>query len=298
MIFRRPLLVANPYAGPPRRKRALAALLESFSRRFPEGIVISSLPETALDLPKDRDLLAIYGGDGTVHRVAGLSPPPSLPLLVLPGGTGNVLARHLGLTPSRYSPDSLWDQLPLAQPYPVRPGRLGSRPFVLMAGAGWDGLAVRRVTGKRLLGSLAYYRAGLSALLSRDLPRFSVTLTLPDGKKLRKDDVRWCLASRLPPYLGPFRTPMEERPDSPLIQVTLVCGHRAGIVGAFAGLLPGVPTLLRPFSLTVRTVAFRETPEGGPIPFQADGEAISPSLSLGTGDEILTFLRFPPAGEV
>ena len=297
MIFRRPLLVANPHAGPPRRRRALGTLLDSFLRRFPEGIVVRSLPETPLDLPKDRDLLVIYGGDGTVHRIAGLSPPPALPILVLPGGTGNVLASHLGLSPFRFSPDSLWDRLPQARPYPVRLGLLGLRPFALMAGAGWDGLAVRLVSGKSLLGTLAYYRAGLASLLSGDLPQFSVTLTLPDGQKLRINKVRWCLASRLPPYLGPFRITTEEAPDSPLIHITLVCGNRLGIVAAFAGLLPGVPAPLRPFSRIVRSVTFHESPGGSAIPFQADGEGVPSAATLETTGTVLTFLRFPPSGQ-
>ncbi len=294
MIFSRPILVANPHAGPPGRRRALAPLLQSFARRFPEGMVLQSLPENRLDIPKDRDLLAVYGGDGTVHRIAGLSPPSSLPILVLPGGTGNVLARHLGLSPFRFSPELLWSRLPKAETIPVRPGTLGTRRFLLMAGAGWDGLAVRRIFGKPLLGSLAYYLAGLSALFSRDLPLFSVTLTLPGGAEVRREGVRWCLISRLPPYLGPFRAILQEPPDTPLLQATLVSGGRLGIVAAFAGFLPGIPKVFRPFSLTIRAARFLDSPNGGGVPFQADGEAVPSVDSIGTAEETLTFLRFPP----
>ena len=296
MIFRRPLLIANPGAGPRRRRAAFAPLLDSFMARFPEGLVLRSLPELStenfFDRYSDRDLLVVYGGDGTVHRILGLSPPSQLPLLVLPGGTGNVLSRYLGIPPLLTHPDTLWDRLPRAGLLRVRPGLAGSRPFLLMAGAGWDGLAVRRIRGKFLLGSLSYYLAGLASLLSSDLPTFSLTLTLENGHQVTRTAVRWCLASRLPPYLGPFRSFPDDRPDLPHLNLTLVCGGRWGIVTAFAGLLPGAPVWMRPFALKVREVVFHPSPEGGEIPFQADGEAIASAPRLALAGSVLSLLSF------
>ncbi|MCL4485714.1 MAG: hypothetical protein M1537_05165 [Nitrospirae bacterium] len=301
MNFRRPLLVVNFGAGSRRRRAGLSLLLDSFADRFPEGIILPSLPASSLspffDRYADRDLLAVYGGDGSVHRAAGLFPPSSLPILVLPGGTGNVLARYLGTPPVFPSPASLWEELPRAGRLFLRPGMAGLRPFLLMAGAGWDGLAVRLVLGKSRLGSLAYYLAGLSSLLSRSLPRFSVTLTLEDGREISQTNVRWCLASRLPPYLGPFRTPGPDRPDSSLLHLTLVCGGRGNIVSAFAGLLPGAPEFLRPRSFKVREVVFHPSPGGGEIPFQADGEVLPSVPKVATSRSLLSFLCFRPDTE-
>ena len=302
MIFRRPLLIANPGAGSRRRRAALGPLLDSFMAKFPEGLVLRSLPESPpenfFDRYSDRDLLVVYGGDGTVHRVLGLSPPSELPILVLPGGTGNVLSRYLAIPPFLSNPDILWERLPRAGVLRVRPGLAGSRPFLLMAGAGWDGLAVRRITGKFLLGSLSYYLAGLASLLSPDLPTFSLTLTLENGHQVTRTSVRWCLASRLPPYLGPFRAFPDDRPDLPRINLTLVCGGRWKIVTAFAGLLPGAPGWIRPFSLKVREVVFHPTARGGEIPFQADGEAIASAGRLALSGSVLSLLSFRPVDQI
>lgn len=41
------------------------------------------------------DVLAVYGGDGTIGEVANVLVGTDLPLMVLPGGTGNAFARSL-----------------------------------------------------------------------------------------------------------------------------------------------------------------------------------------------------------
>lgn len=42
------------------------------------------------------DLIAIYGGDGTVSRLVSALDDPAVPILVLPGGTANALAHEVG----------------------------------------------------------------------------------------------------------------------------------------------------------------------------------------------------------
>ena len=49
------------------------------------------------DIPTSADLLAVYGGDGTVMNVVGSLIDKNLPLAILPGGTGNALAHKLGI---------------------------------------------------------------------------------------------------------------------------------------------------------------------------------------------------------
>ena len=42
-------------------------------------------------------VLGVYGGDGSVSRMAGLARRYGVPLLVMPGGTFNHFARSIGL---------------------------------------------------------------------------------------------------------------------------------------------------------------------------------------------------------
>jgi diacylglycerol kinase family enzyme len=297
----RPLLVVNPVAGPWWRRRELPGLLESFRRRFPRGKILeTSLSEPALSreaIPAGTDLLVVKGGDGTVHRIVQRPLPSGLPILVLPGGTGNVLARFLGVPPA---PEEIWNQLPNSRICRIRPGRVGQRLFLIMAGIGWDGHAADIVSGKWLLGPVAYYMAGLRALLSPGLPRFSVRITTSTGGQKSFDNVLWCLASRLPPYIGPFSVQTRETPDQDTLTVTLISGSRLGIPLAFASFLPGVPPLLSGTQFQAHSLAIFSHVEhsrasaSAEIPIQADGESVPFSPTISVSCDSLPFLYYPP----
>ena len=81
------------------------------------------------------DLVLASGGDGTVTACVGGVAGSGIPLGVLPCGTGNLLARNLGL------PLSLDQALTVALTGSDRRldvGMANGRPFVVMAGIGFD----------------------------------------------------------------------------------------------------------------------------------------------------------------
>ncbi len=296
----RPLLAVNPVAGPWWRRRELPDLLESFRRRFPRGkVLVTSRSGPALSreaIPADTDLLVVKGGDGTVHRIIQDPLPSGLPVLVLPGGTGNVLSRFLNVPPA---PEEIWTQLRNSRICRIRPGKVGQRLFLIMAGIGWDGHAADNVSGKWLLGPVAYYMAGFRALLSPGLPRFSVRITTPTGAERSFDHVLWCLASRLPPYIGPFSVQTRETPDQDTLTVTLISGSRLGIPLAFASFLPGVPPFIGGIQFQAHSLTISSSPDPSrasaseEIPIQADGESVPFSPTISVSCDSLSFLYFP-----
>jgi YegS/Rv2252/BmrU family lipid kinase len=81
------------------------------------------------------DLLLASGGDGTITACVGGVAGSGVPLGVLPCGTGNLLARNLGL------PLTLDEALAVALTGADRRldvGAANGRPFVVMAGIGFD----------------------------------------------------------------------------------------------------------------------------------------------------------------
>jgi YegS/Rv2252/BmrU family lipid kinase len=81
------------------------------------------------------DLVLASGGDGTITACVGGIAGSGVPLGVLPCGTGNLLARNLGL------PLSLDEALAVALTGSDRRldvGAANGRPFVVMAGIGFD----------------------------------------------------------------------------------------------------------------------------------------------------------------
>lgn len=106
MVGKRFVLLVNPRGG---RRRGLA-LTRRIEPRFANAgasldVHVTQGPGHATQLARTLDLrgldgLCLIGGDGTVHEVAnGLlqrDDRASIPLGLIPGGTGNSLALHLG----------------------------------------------------------------------------------------------------------------------------------------------------------------------------------------------------------
>lgn len=107
-------------------------------------------------------LVLASGGDGTVTACAAALASSGVPLAILPSGTGNLLARNLGL------PLSLRAALAVALTGSDRRldvGIANGSPFLVMAGVGFDARALDSSAPlKRRLGWAAYYLAALPHL--------------------------------------------------------------------------------------------------------------------------------------
>ena len=180
------MLIYNPVSGPGSRD----GQLERIRRILSEGtralaLAPTEAPEHATDLARDAaasgcDLVAVLGGDGTVNEaVQGLAGCPNTALLVLPGGTANVLVRELGLPTDANAVAAL---LPILQQRSIRLGLAESaggykRYFLLMCGAGLDAAIAARTTPpmKRKYGQAAFWLRGAQQAL-RPFPTVRVVL--------------------------------------------------------------------------------------------------------------------------
>ena len=138
------------------------------------------------------DLVLVLGGDGTIRHVAGELAGSGVPLGILPTGTGNLLARNLGLPIGSGVRDlasiaitgrsrridvgwveadgpSLEQTAAIARIAPDSHAFAGSTPFLVIAGMGFDA-AVMHSAGrglKRTMGWGAYVVSGLRYLRRR-----------------------------------------------------------------------------------------------------------------------------------
>ncbi|WP_382308710.1 diacylglycerol/lipid kinase family protein [Herbiconiux sp. UC225_62] len=115
------------------------------------------------------DLVCAMGGDGTVRAVAGVLRGTGIPYGLLPSGTGNLLARNLGL-PLNSLPDAVEIAL-LGQDRAIDVGTATfddgeERVFVVMGGVGLDAQIMDNTDDelKKKVGWGAYVAAGAPAL--------------------------------------------------------------------------------------------------------------------------------------
>jgi diacylglycerol kinase (ATP) len=110
-------------------------------------------------------LVVAWGGDGTINEVASALAFDEVPLGIIPSGSGNGLARELGVSkrPERALADAL-----AALPRPMDIGEIDDRLFVNIAGIGVDAHVASQFNapGNERRGLLTYARITARALLT------------------------------------------------------------------------------------------------------------------------------------
>jgi YegS/Rv2252/BmrU family lipid kinase len=108
MTRRKFAVIVNPRAGCGRRAQGLQRILSQIEKHDVElAVHATSRPGHATEIVAQEsfagvDAILSLGGDGTLHEVVnGLmkrQQPDAIPLGILPGGTGNAVLEHLGIT--------------------------------------------------------------------------------------------------------------------------------------------------------------------------------------------------------
>jgi diacylglycerol kinase (ATP) len=183
----RALLIVNP--GARRASAGQSRAMDAFARaRIACEVIRTEAPGHATGIARERardfDAVFTLGGDGTAMEVmtalAGAGPPVG----ILPGGTGNVLARSFGipLRIDRAVPALLGGREAL-----IDLGRLDDgRRFAIGVGVGLDEKMIAGASKamKRRAGIVAYVWSATAALLR--MQKFAVRLTV-DGKVYERD---------------------------------------------------------------------------------------------------------------
>lgn len=99
------------------------------------------------------DLIGVAGGDGTVHEAVEGLIDSGTPVLVIPCGTENVVAKYLGI---RLNASRLWDIFTGNGVREFRAMEANGRNVLFVCGLGLDGEIIRAVSGRRK-GHISYW---------------------------------------------------------------------------------------------------------------------------------------------
>ncbi len=162
-------------------------------------------------------LVVICGGDGTLLACLHTLVGSDIPVALIPLGTGNLLARNLGV------PTDLEDALAVAIDGVDRRidcGRVDDHPFAVMAGIGFDAAMMADATEglKRFAGWPAYAASGLRHL--RD-PMMRVQLRIDDGPPMRRR-ARTVLIGNVGRLQGGLELLLDAEADDGLLDVVVV----------------------------------------------------------------------------
>ncbi len=158
----------------------------------------------ALVSDKTRQVRAVVtaGGDGTANLVAQLAPP-DVPLIPLPLGTENLLARYLGYTAS---PDQIADAISACHVRPFDAGVCNGQLFLLMVGCGFDAEVVRRLHTARKghISHLTYAAPIFQTVWDYPYPTLSISYheAEADDDSWQQVEAKWAFIINLPRYAG------------------------------------------------------------------------------------------------
>jgi diacylglycerol kinase (ATP) len=178
------------------------------------------------------DAIVAAGGDGTIRQVAAALLGADTPLGIVPVGTGNVLAHEIGLAPKS---DAIARMLLHGPAASVMCAQANKEPFLLMAGAGFDGRVIAALDHrfKSYVGKAAYAGPILGALV-RPMDMLTVIL---DGTR---HEASWAVIANARHYGGRYvlapHTGIQERG---LQAVLFKARNRAVLVGQVLSLVMG-----------------------------------------------------------
>lgn len=194
---RRVYVIANPAAGQGNfdikelNARFHAADIEwevSFTKKWGDA---EKMARRALE--EGTDVIAAYGGDGTVAEVGGAILGSGVPLAILPGGTANVMAVELGLPLSFGEALNVicYEELTLR---PVDVGKVDEQHFMLRLSIGLEARMVEGAdrTMKDRLGTLAYALSALKALATPQVIHYEFEI---DGQSLSEEGIACVIAN-------------------------------------------------------------------------------------------------------
>ncbi|HVP09783.1 MAG TPA: diacylglycerol kinase family protein [Phycisphaerae bacterium] len=233
--------------------------------------------------------LVVVGGDGTVNEVVSGLTTGRVPILVVPSGTENILAKYLGI---RLDGDLLWRIMVSGRTVGLDIAELVSsagagadeasspsrRPFLLVGGVGFDARIAHDVGRRRQelmhlngghISYWTYFGPGLRALWQYHPPLLSVEV---DGRRFYRGPAQ-VLVGNVPRYAMGLRPAYRARPDDGLLDVCIFeLRRRVSVLRHLANLLlrRHMKTTGVHYSQGRHIRVFAET---GSVPVQVDGDA-------------------------
>ncbi|MFE2515714.1 diacylglycerol kinase family protein [Streptomyces mirabilis] len=219
-------VIFNPTVTGKADREKLLRILEQHGHRAPAFIeTTADDPGTGQAAGAVRDgatLVVVCGGDGTVRAAADALAGSGIPLVVVPCGTGNLLARNLGLP---LTPVTALDAALSGTPHRLDLGRIegdGLAPthFAAMSGAGLDA-AMLEHTDDRAKSAVGWPAYLLAVIGSLSTPRMRLTVRLDDAPVLHRT-ARMVLVANVGTVQGGLTLLPAARPDDGLLDLLIL----------------------------------------------------------------------------
>lgn len=181
------MFVVNPISGKGKRRKpekTIQMIRDAYTKAGADfEIQLWDRPDRIEEIIADAiargfDVVVAAGGDGTINEIGHRLVGTKIALGVIPLGSGNGFARHLGYS---RRPAKAIAQLLTAQMVEIDTGDFGGIPFMNNAGIGIDAEVARAFKTTKNRGLRNYMRLGMKTFFS--FKTFGVKLVVDDNRE-------------------------------------------------------------------------------------------------------------------
>ena len=177
------IFIVNPRSGVRRRLDMMALIREEFRGEDYE-ILGCERPEhldAVIDNARAQSVEVVFavGGDGTVHEVARRLIGKPMALGIIPTGSGNGFARHLGIPVDVRAALRECDRW---RADTIDTGSVNEQPFLAVFGVGFDAYVAEKFAVSAVRGLQTYVREGITGFVSYHATDYELII---DGETTR-----------------------------------------------------------------------------------------------------------------
>ena len=222
-------------------------------------------------------LVMAWGGDGTINEVASALVFGDVPLGIVPAGSGNGLARQLGIS---QKPAEAIRHAISAEPRPIDVGEMNDRLFVNLAGIGFDAHVAWKFheqgSGRR--GLVTYAVIAARALMDYQPATYTIRTSETDGVATTVRAVLVTVANSPEFGNGAVIAPGARVDDGLLDLVVFEEKSRVRTLTHVPRLFNG--TVDRAKGCSIRRISRATIESDQPMVFHVDGEPVQGGTSL------------------
>lgn len=180
------LFIINPISGSGRQKTVERLIEEKLDQeKYIPSVQYTEKPQHATEISRQAaeagtDIVVAVGGDGTVNEVAAGITGTDTALAILPSGSGNGLARHLGI-PMRLK--QAIGVINGGRIVPIDTATINGEIFVNLAGIGFDASVAKKFANAGKRGFSTYFRITARSYRQYQPKQYRLEI---DGKVMRR----------------------------------------------------------------------------------------------------------------
>ena len=178
--------IANPFSGT-KSKRNLKSYIEKYldQNLYEWELVFTAYAGHATELAKEAVdqkyfMVVAVGGDGSINEVGQALIHSETILGILPAGSGNGFAMHLGIGRNI---KKAFQYLNEGKVLRIDTCLMNNRPYVNLAGMGFDAEVSARIKGSKLRGFLGYLTYSIQEAFAYKMQEFDLEI---DGTKIQR----------------------------------------------------------------------------------------------------------------